>query len=373
MKGLRQCMLIGAFCIGLAPLGLHAKARGGAVDRAGGWSDAAGTAQAGDVAARAAHLGAQLPKKSARRVAPRAAAWVSVGRLGVLNGEILELAEVALLTNSNASAVRASSAWALGELSRGRSWEEVRPISDLLQRAMTVPLSAEAAYAVVEAFGKVYTPHDHGFEENLAASKALNTLAANQSTQLPPIYYVVIGRVVTLDVAIHLLRDELAEAKRSRTEQNLAEAYNAVLTTVRLLAARQEQLINGYGSQKTAIESAFDALLGALDLHDRNTTLMLMWSLGNISVEPVFAELVGNRASVVSRQTDPLVRVVTAWSLHRLSASGAARQIMRQEFLGKEVDTQVFRMLAAMHTEAVAPDVVQRLYQVQTKLREDAK
>ena len=344
---------------------------GGPVDRAGSWADAAGTPQAADVAARAARTGAQLPGRTGRKVAPRAAAWISVGRLGVLNEEVLESAEGALMAEYNASAVRATCAWALGELSRGRSWQDVRPISDVLQRAMTVPLSAEAAYGVVEAFGKVYTPHDHTFEENLAASKALNTLAANQNTQMPAIYYVVVGRVVTLDVAIHLLRDELAEARRSRTEQNLAEAYNAVLTTVRWLAARQEQLINGFGNQKSTIESAFDALLGALDLNDRSTTLILMWSLGNISAEPVFAEMVGNRASVVAHQADPLVRVVTAWSLHRLSASGDARQLLRQEFLGKEVDAQVLRMLAAMRTAEAAPDVVQRLYQVPTNVREE--
>jgi len=345
---------------------LAAAAWAGPVDRAATWSDAAGTGGAESTAKKAAELGAKLPAKSHRRVPPRAAAWVSVGRLGVLDAEIVDNARLALLTDTNAGPVRAQAAWALGEISRGRSWEEARPIALLLQEAMTAHLDADTAYTVVEAFGKAYTPHDHSFDENLAATRALNTLASNQTTLMPSIYYVVLNRVLTLEVAIKLLREEVGQARRSRSEQNLAEAYNAVLTTVRWLASHQEQLVNSYGDQKGSVASAFDALLGALDVRDRRMTLMLMWSLGNVSAEPAFAELVGKRASVIAKQDDPMVRMITAWSMYRLRASGAAREVMRDEFLGKEADGRVFEMLAAMRTEADAPDVVQRMYQVET-------
>ena len=339
----------------------------GPVDRSSQLQDAAGTPRADGAAHKAAHIGAVLPKKPIRRVAPRAAAWRSVGRLGVLDDAVLADARTALLAPTNAPAVRASAAWALGELSRGRAWADAKPVALLLQEAMTAPLDAEAAYAVVEAFGKAYPPHEHSFDEDLAASRALNTLAANQTTQMPSIYYVVLDRVLTIEVAIRLLRDEIQEARTSRNEQNLAEAYNAVLTTVRWLGSRQEQLVNGFGEQKTTIGAAFDALLGALDLEDRRMTLMLMWSLGNVSTEPVFADLVGERASVVVRQTDPLVRMITAWSLSRLMASPAARTATREGILGTEADSRVLEMLGAIRAHSDAPDLVQKLYQVETQ------
>lgn len=341
-------------------------AMAGPVDRAGTLMDAAGTSRAESAAHSAVRIGEKLPAKAHRRVPPRAAAWVAVGRLGVVDDTVLNGARVALLKDGNAASVRAQAAWAMGELSRGRSWEEVRPMALLLQESMSTSLHPDTAYAVVEAFGKAYTPHDHTFDENLSATRALNTLAAKQTTMMPPIYYVVLNRVLTLDVAIKLLRDEVRQARRTHTAQDMAEAYNAVLTTVRWMASRQEQLVNGYGSQKEAIEAAFDALLGALALDDRRMTLMLMWSLGNVSAEPVFAELVGERAAVVAQQRDPTVRLITAWSMYRLRASGAAREVLRDEYLGRGADQRVFAMLAAMRTEPDAPDAVQRLFQVET-------
>lgn len=339
----------------------------GPADRAYALSDAPAGQDATTAALKASKMGSKVPTKATRRVMPRTAAWTSVGRLEVLDEQVLSNARIALMTRRNHGNVRARAAWSVGELSRGRSKAEAEPVSQLLKDAMRDDIDAETAYHVVEAFGKSYTPHEHGFDENLDATKAMNTLAANQIEQMPAIYYVVLNRVLTFEVAIQLVRDEVAEARTQRDEQSLAEAYNAVLTAVRWMAARQDVLVTSYADDRQRIESAFDALLGALDVNDQRLTLMLVWSLGNISAEPVFAELVGGRVGQVAGVRDPMVRHLTAWSLYRLRTSLPAREAMRDTVLGREVDQKVFEMLARMRTDKDEMDVVQKMWSVEPR------
>jgi hypothetical protein len=340
----------------------------GPADRALGLSDAVGTAQAADAAHKAARAGARLPRQPGRRPLPRAAAWTAVGRLEVLDAPVLDAARGALLAERNAPAVRARAAWALGELSRGRPWAEVQPVASLLMDAMRQPgLDAETAYAVVEAFGKAYPPHSHSFDEDLAATKALNTLAANQTTQVPPIYHVVLNRVLTLEVAVQLLRDEVAEARARPSPQALAEAHNAMLTTVRWMAARQDVLLARAGEDRARIEAAFDALLAALDLPDRRLVLLLTWSLGQVSTEPAFAALVGERVGRLRADDDPLVRMVSAWSLSRLRAALPAREALRATLLSDEADARVYALLALTQADPAELDVVQKLWAVEPR------
>ncbi len=339
----------------------------GPADRAFALSDAAVGKEAATAAAKASKMGARVPKKQQRGVLKRTAAWTSVGRLEVLDEAVVANARVALMARDNHGNVRSRSAWSMGELSRGRSKADVAPVVALLKDAMRDQIDAETAYHVVEAFGKAYTPHEHTFDENLDASKAMNTLAANQIEQLPPIYYVVLNRVLTFEVAIQLVRDEVAEARTARDAQSRAEAYNAVLTAVRWMAARQDVLVASYAEDRARIEGAFDALLSALDVGDQRLTLMLVWSLGNISSEPVFADLVGGRIGKVAGSNDPMVRHLTAWSLYRLKTSLPAREAMRDTVLGKEVDDKVFGMLARMRVDKDEMDVVQKLFAVESK------
>lgn len=337
----------------------------GPADRAFALADAPAGQAASSSAQAAARIGSRLPRNAERGVLRRTGAWTSVGRLGVLDGDILADARTAILATRNHPAVRSRAAWAVGEASRGRAWSEVQPASALLLDAMRADLDADTAYAVVEAFGKVYTPHEHTFDENVEAVKAMNTLAANQTEQVPALYYVVLNSVLTFESAIRILRDEVDEARGARDPQSLAEAYNAVLTTVRWMSARQDQLIAGYADDRTRIEGAFDALLGALDLEDQRLTLMLVWSFGNISSEPVFADLVGERVGTVAGSSDPMVRILTAWSLYRLRTSLPAREAMRDQVLGREADARIFEMLARMRTADAELDVVQKLWAVE--------
>jgi hypothetical protein len=339
-------------------------AHAGPADRVLADADAKGENARISAAHHAAKRGARLPKDAARGALVRSAAWTTVGRLGVLDGEVLAGAQGALLAERNAGEVRAHAAWALGELGRERSWDEARPVSDALLAAMHAQLDAATAHQVVEAFGKVYPPHDHTFEESLAAAKGLNALAANQTEQLPPVYYVVQNRVLTFEVAVRLLRDVTEQAQAQPSEQTIAEAYTAVLSMVRWLSSREEQLVADYGDRRQAIRSAFEALLGAMDLQDRRLTLLLTWSLGDLAAEPTFAELVGARIGAQAEDRDPVVRMITAWSLHRLRTATPAREAMRRT-LAREQDPQVLEVLARMVTDPAELDIVQRAYGVE--------
>jgi hypothetical protein len=337
------------------------------VDRALRYSDAGAGESAHKAALEAARIGARMPRRLHRYANARAGAWTSVGRLQVLDADIAGLSARALLEPNNPPVVRTQAAWAMGEISRGRSWSEARTVALPLQKAMSGRLDASTAYYVVEAFGKAYTPHDHSFEENLAANRALNALSANQTTQLPPIYYVVLDRVLTMDVAIKLLRDLVGEARGSRSEQKLAEVYAAVLTNVRWISSRQTQLITGYAEQKQAVGAAFDALLSTLDLEDRRLTLMLVWAMGDVAADPSFAALAGPRLAARADSKDPVARMLAAWSLYRLRTDLAARGALREVYLSREMDDRIFDMLTNLRTSPEEMDVVQKLYEVQAR------
>lgn len=94
---------------------------------------------------------------------------------------------------------------------------------------------------------------------------------------------------------------------------------------------------------------------------------MLVWSLGNVANEPLFADLVGQRVGRLAASHDPMVRIVTAWSLYRLRTSLAAREALTKQVLGREADARVLEMLAAMRTEAEEMDAVQKVYSVEPR------
>lgn len=339
-------------------------AHAGPADRMLASADTAGATSRISAAHHAARVGARLPGRPTRGELVRSSAWTTVGRLGVLDAEVLAEARQALLASGNAPTVRAHAAWALGELGRERSWEEARPASDALLEAMGTPLDADTAQQLVEALGKVFPPHEHTAEERLAVARALNVLAANQQEQLPTVFYVVQNRVLTFEDAIQLVRDVSRRASADPSEQNVAEAYTAVLTMVRWLSTRQDQLVAGYGDRRQAIRSAFEALLGAMDFEDRRLTLMLTWSLANVAQEPTFAQLVAERVGAEAADTDPAVRLVTAWGLHRLRTATPARDAVRR-VLASERDPEVLEVLARMVTDPRELDIVQRVYGVE--------
>lgn len=337
----------------------------GSADRSYGLADATGPA-AEKAATRGAKIGGKIPKKKpTSRVLVRTGAWTSVGRLNVVSEPVLNSARVAILTESNSGRVRSRASWALGELSRGRPWAEVKPMAAILEEVMAKQVDAETAYHVIEAFGKAYIPHEHSFEEDLSATKALNALAARQTEQMPAIFYVVLNRVQTFDVVVRLLRDELSEAKADPSPESLAEAYNSVLTAVRWMGSREEQLVNSFADDRSKIQSAFDALLSALDVEERRMTLLLMWSFGNIAKEPVFADLVGERVGELADAESELVRHLTAWSLYRMQTALPVRNAVRDVVVGEEIDPGVLEMLARLRTNEKEMDLIQKVWSVE--------
>jgi hypothetical protein len=312
----------------------------------------------------AARIGARLPKRPERAAAARAVSWQIVGRLHVDDPAIVDSVIRAYSADGNAPAVRASAAWAMGELGRGLPWDaRSRAMTDALLASMSTDLDPDTAYSAVEALGKLYPQHEHTPDEDLAAAKGLNALAARQTTRLPAIYYVVQQRVLSLEVAVRLLRDVVVSARQQRDETALAEAYSGALSMVRYLGGRQDQLSSSYAERRVQIGAAFDGLLDALELEDRRVVLMVLWSLGEVAEDPVFAELVAERMAPLATHADPSVRLVVGGSLARLDSARPAREALRAA-LAAESDDRVLRLLHALHTDPAAMDVVQRLFDV---------
>lgn len=230
---------------------------------------------------------------------------------------------------------------------------------------MATELAPATAQQLVEAFAKAYPPHSHSFDEDLAATRALNTLAARQRAALPGVYYVLLDRVMTADVAVALVAEGVARARQEPTEAHLAEAYSAVLLAVRWLASQQDQLLASLSTQQTALELAFEGLLSALSLDDRRLTLMLLWSLGEVAGDPAFAGLAGPGVAELAGAGDPVQRSLAAWALYRLRADLTARTALREVVLGTERSPLVYRVLAGLRSAERELDPIQKLVGVE--------
>lgn len=351
-------------------LGLAAPAAAAPIDKALDYGEAAGTKGAPGAAEAAAALGSRRAPPGARAVPAAAAAWISVGRLGVIRPELLQQALAVVGEPSAAPAVRARAAWALGELGRVATPAEAAEISAGLQRRMQPGIDAETAAALVEAFGKAYAPHSHSVDDDIAAARALTRLTASMKQAPPPAAEVVLDRLLSPEVTVRLLREVLTEARARPSPQASAELYLATLTTVRWMAARQAQLLASWGTQQTLTRAAFEALLDTLDPRDRELTLLLCWSMGNIAAEPLFAELIGGRLASQLSSPDPATRLVAAWAHYALRGGLPEREALRARLTGggptaAEADPRVLELLGALRGSAAELDPVQRLMGVE--------
>jgi hypothetical protein len=311
----------------------------------------------------AAQLGARQPRAPTRGLTARAAAWLVVGRLGVLDPEIAALASATLAEVRTPAPVRARAAWALGELARGRGPGEVQPIADALMDAMRTPLDPETAQQVVEAFAKAWAPHPHSVDEDLRAARALNALAARQRDALPGAWALVMDRVLSPALVARLVADSAAAARAAPTPAHLAEAYSATLTGVRYLAAHSAPLIDRAPREAETVQAAFGALMDSLSVPDRSLTLLVLWSMGEYAGDPAFARHVGPHLGPRALDPDPVVRWMTAWALHRLRADLDARQGLRR-LLADEADPGTLRLLGGLRAPG-EQDPLQRVFAVE--------
>jgi hypothetical protein len=310
---------------------------------------------------RAARMASQLPRRPTQRALPRGLAWVSVGRLGVWDAPVHQAATTVLTDATVPELVRERAAWAVGELGRERSREDAALAWTLLHEAMQLPAGPALAAQLVEAAAKVFPAHSHDHDERLAATRALNALAAAQTEALPGTYYVLLDRVMTLDVAVQLVEERVAAARASPTEAHLAEATSAVLLVVRWLSRQRSVILASMSTSKTATETAFSTLLGALQLDDRRLTLVLLWTLGEVAGEPAFSSAVGPGLAALAPSEDPVVRLLHGWALYRLRSDLDARAALRAGLLGRETDPLVYRNLAALRRDPRELDPLQKL------------
>ena len=111
----------------------------------------------------------------------RCYAFETAGKLGVYEASVGDALGNAVADAGEPSVVRSWAAWAIGEVGRELPWDQrSKKLHADLIRALNGSLSAESAYYVVEALGKMYVQHTHTMDEQIATAEALNTLAARQ-------------------------------------------------------------------------------------------------------------------------------------------------------------------------------------------------
>lgn len=314
-------------------------------------------------AAKAAQIVLRAKMKP-RGIARSCQALESLGRLGTISEPIIKALDHAI-NRSSQSDVQACGGWALGEIGAVLEWDaSAQKLHGILISAMNQPLEPRPAYFVVEALGKLYIQHEHSSEEDIRTAKALNTLQASYTTQLPTLFYVVQEKIVNLNVAIELSRRAMSEARYGE-DKAVMGAYQAELTLLRQLDRKREPLLASFDQRRTTINNAFTQTLNGFALNYRPLTLVTAWYLADIARDPLFSDLVAGAVAEQANTDNPANRMVITWSLGRMRLSRSSRSVLRDRVAG-ETNPSVLQALQESTVKGQRVDAMQTIFGVKT-------
>ena len=309
----------------------------------------------------AARIGGAVPGNKRAQRFVRAYAFESLGKLKVISPEIITACSRALLTADNDPYVRTHAAWAIGEIGRDLPWEtDAKALHEILIKAMQSKLDEQTAYYVVEALGKIYIQHDHTIDEDLQTVRAMNALAANHKTKLPPIYHIVKFRIETMEVLIVLLKESIEVVKKDSSK--VVKAYGASLDVLRFLESHQSQLSTDFDGQKELIHDALRSIKSGFSLRQRSLSLMSIWYLGRILDDPRITDLIAKELIALDVSKDPALRLILQTSMAKLIKNESIRIHFRKTLLTKE--SQMGHLSALLGIQRGKRDILQQLYGV---------
>ncbi|NMB77140.1 MAG: hypothetical protein GYA21_18685 [Myxococcales bacterium] len=272
----------------------------------------------------------------------------TLGRLRLPQPDAVSALRVVLLTVGEEAALRATAAWALGQM---RS----EPSLDALIAALRVPMEGLIGDYVLQALARHIALIEREAERSQQVVEGLVFFAGNQREPPPPVYQYLNARLRTPEVNRRVLESILA-SPRGTSEQRLA-IIQAVHELFRSLEMARDAIRGRPEAWRATLEAAVKLAGRAFATGDRATRAMLLHRLGRLSDLPEVAQpagrlLAGEEALAGLRplaSAEPRLRLLSLWALYRMLPHVLGpRACLQRELLVQETDPGVLELLRAL-------------------------
>jgi hypothetical protein len=291
------------------------------------------------------------------------AAAKTLGRLALPEARAVKALSAALLQEQEPAALRAMSAWALGEIRSAISL-------DGLCQALRRRLDPQTGQYLLEALAKHLAVLSRDDASRVAVAEALVFFAGNQTERVPALYDVINARIRTLPVDVQILDRALEGLGAASPPEQRAAAYNATYELLVNLEDSRDEVVSREEAWSTQVREALRAAARARTVVDRYSRLLVTWFFGRISTVPELAKpaaeaLLGPAGQAGARQApamDARDRLVWAWALSRMQVFALGpRQVLDRDLLSWETHSAVLALLGAISAASGTCDLLQKI------------
>lgn len=294
----------------------------------------------------------------------RVAAALSLGRLRLCEPTAVRGLRAGVAPDSP-RLLRATSAWALGELrceaSLGPLLEGLRSRPDSGQPGRSsLPPGPELGRYLLQAVAKHHAVLAERPQLVVEVVEAMTHFSGNLQGGPPPPSYDLIGaRTRSLEVDVEVIAKAIAAHRAKPTASTAAALYAAAFEILARLDALREEL--SAAGARTRVGESIAAAAETGRVGDAETRRLVTWFLGELASEPLYAAAAGRALSSAPQDDLPADRLVQTWALAQaqLNALDARRRLMARLW-GQESSPDVLSALAHV-TGGSAEDILQRV------------
>ena len=280
--------------------------------------------------------------------AERTLALQNIGLMRSNSPEVLD--GLMRLTQYHNPDIRRQATWALGEVSRGLEWKEAtQECLNALTSALLRSKSQVDAEYTIDAIIKLYTPHVHSIEEDLALLRSLQAYHA-QTSDAPSNFYLLEREIQSIPVLLQLMGEHLGGS--------IDKLYTSDLALIRYLERNRGAL--SASQYRKQIQDVLKKEMELLSVDNQSIQMLSLWMLANSAHNDMLSEEVAVRLIELAPQLDSEVQILLHMALWEMRNMEVVRRYFRV-FLTENDDAEIHTILGMLGQKV---DLIQELYNV---------
>ena len=246
--------------------------------------------------------------------------------------------------------IRRQATWALGEVSRDLEWNDAtQGCLNALTAALLRSKSQMDAEYTLDAIIKLYTPHVHSVEEDLALLRKLQSYHA-QTSEAPVNFYLLEREIQSIPVLLQLMGEQL--------NGSVDQLYTSDLALIRYLERNRGAL--SAPQYRRQIQEVLTKEFELLSVENQSIQMLSLWMLANSAHNDMLSEEVATRLIAIAPDLDSELQILLHMALWEMRNIEAVRRYLRT-FLAENSDADIHRVIGMLGQKV---DLIQELYNV---------